>query len=53
MDSQIVFALVAAVVFLGSMGWLVVYSRRQSQKHTMETSIKPKESQSKNRTAQS
>jgi hypothetical protein len=51
MDSQIAFALVAAVVFLGGMCWLVVYSRRQSKKHTMQTSIKPPESQSKNRAA--
>ena len=52
MDSGIVFALVAAVVFLGGIFWLVVYSRKQSQKHTIQTSIKPpQESQSKNRAA--
>ena len=51
MDTGIVFALVMAVLFLGGIFWLVVYSRKQSQKHTMETSIKPQESQSKNRAA--
>jgi hypothetical protein len=51
MDSQIIFALVTAVIFLGSICWLVVYSRKQSQKHTAQRSIKPPESQSKNRAA--
>jgi hypothetical protein len=51
MDTTIVFALVLAVLFLGGIFWLVVYSRKQSQKHTMRTSIKPPESQTKNRAA--
>lgn len=51
MDSGIIFALVAAVVFLGGIFWLVVYARKQSQKYTARTSIKPPESHSKNRAA--
>lgn len=51
MDTGIVFALVMAVVFLGAILWLVVYSRKQSQNHTIRTSIKPPESESKNRAA--
>lgn len=51
MDTGIVFALVVAVAFLGGIFWLVIYSRKQSQKHTIQTSIKPPESQSKNRAA--
>ena len=51
MDTGIVFALVVAAIFLGSIFWLVIYSRKQSQKHTMKTSIKPPESESKNRAA--
>lgn len=51
MDSGVVFALIISVVFLGGIFWLVVYSRKQSQKHTTQTSIKPPESESKNRAA--
>lgn len=51
MDSGIVFALVAAVVFFGGIFWLVIHSRKQHQTHTMKTSIKPPESQSKDRAA--
>jgi uncharacterized membrane protein len=51
MDTGILFALVMAVIFLGGIFWLVVYSRKQSQRHTDRTSIKPPESQSKNRAA--
>ena len=51
MDTTIVLALVLAIVFLGGIFWLVVYSRKQSQKHTKQTSIKPPESQSKRRAA--
>ena len=51
MDNSIVLALVLTIVVLGGIFWLVVYSRKQSQKHTMRTSIKPPESQSKNRAA--
>ena len=51
MDNTIIFTLVVAVIVLGGIFWLVVYSRKQSQKHTMKTSIKPPESKSKNRAA--
>ena len=51
MDTGIVLALVLAVVFFGGIFWLVVHSRRQSQKHTMKTSINPQQSESKNRAA--
>jgi preprotein translocase subunit SecG len=51
MDTGIVFALVMAVLFIGGIFWLVIYSRKQGQKHTMQTSIKPQESQTKNRSA--
>lgn len=51
MDTGIVFALVMAVIFLGGIFWLVVYTRKESRKHTMKTSIKPPESQTKNRAA--
>jgi uncharacterized membrane protein len=51
MDSGIVFALVMAVLFLGGIFWLVVYSRKQSQKHTAQTSIKPPVSEQKDRAA--
>jgi hypothetical protein len=51
MDSGVIFALVLAVVFLGGIFWLVVYSRNRSQKHTMKTSIKPSESRQKDRAA--
>lgn len=53
MDNQIMFALIGAVVLFGSIGWLVVYSRSRSHKHTMQTSIKPPETESKNRPARS
>lgn len=49
MDIGIVFALIMAVLFLGGIFWLVVYSRKQGQRHTMQTSIKPPESETKNR----
>lgn len=45
MDTTIVVALVLAVIVLGGIFWLVVYSRKQGQKHTKQTSIKPPESQ--------
>lgn len=51
MDNSIILALVLTIVVLGGIFWLVVYSRKQSQKHTMRTSIKPPQSQSKNRAA--
>ena len=51
MDTGIVFALVIGVVFFGGIFWLVLYSRKQNQKHSMKTSIKLPESQSKNRAA--
>jgi preprotein translocase subunit YajC len=51
MDTGILFALVIAVLFIGGIFWLVIYSRKQGQKHTMQTSIKPQESQTKNPTA--
>ena len=44
MDATMVLVLVLAIAFLGSMLWLVVHSRKQSQKHTVKTSIKPPES---------
>lgn len=49
MDPTMVLVLVLAVAFLGSMLWLVVHSRKQSQKHTVKTSIKPTESPHKDR----
>ena len=49
MDPTMVLVLVLAVVFLGSMLWLVVHSRKQSQKQTVKTSIKAPESPHKNR----
>jgi hypothetical protein len=48
MDTGVVFALVMAVLFLGGIGWLVVYSRKQDKRHTMQTSIKPQNSETKN-----
>lgn len=48
MDTTIVLTLVLAVVVLAGILWLVIYSRKQSQKHTMRASIKPQESRSKN-----
>ena len=51
MDTGVVFALIMAVLFLGGISWLIVYSRKQSKKHTLQTSIKPRESQSKNHAA--
>jgi uncharacterized membrane protein len=51
MDTGIVFALVLAVLFVGGIFWLVVYSRKQGQKHTTQTSIKSQESETKNRAA--
>jgi hypothetical protein len=51
MDTSIIFPLVVAVFVLAGIFWLVIYSRKQSQKHTVQTSIKPPESQSKNRAA--
>ena len=53
MDNTIALALVLAVVFLGGIFWLIVHSRKQSQKHTARTSIKPPESQSKRSAARS
>lgn len=47
MDITSVVALVVAAVVLGGIFWLAVYSRKQNQKHTKQTSIKPPESQSK------
>ena len=49
MDPTMILVLVLAVVFLGSMLWLVVQSRKQSQKHTVKASIKPPESPHKDR----
>jgi len=49
MDPTMVLVLVLAVVFLGSILWLVVHSRKQSQKHPVKTSIKPPKSQHKDR----
>lgn len=49
MDPTMVLVLVLAVLFLGSMLWLAVRSRKQSQKHTVKKSIKPPESPHKNR----
>lgn len=51
MDTTIVFVLVVSVLVFGGLFWLVMYSRRQGQKHTMPTTIKPPQSQSKNRAA--
>ena len=51
MDTSIMFPLIVAVLVLAGIFWLVIYSRKQSQKHTMKTSIKPPESQRKNRAA--
>ena len=52
MDSAIVFSLVLAVLFLGAIVWLSVYSNIQSKKQKIKTSLKPpQESQSKNRAA--
>lgn len=51
MDSGIIFALVAAVLFLGGIVWLLVYSNKQSRRNTMKTSIKPPESQTKDKAA--
>lgn len=47
MDITSVVALVVVAVVLGGIFWLAVYSRKQNQKHTKQTSIKPPESQSK------
>ena len=49
MDPTMVLVLVLAVVFLGGMLWLVVHSRKQNQKHTVKTSIKPTKSPHKDR----
>ena len=51
MDNTVIFTLVVSVIVLGGIFWLVVYSRKQSQKHTMKTSIKPPESHSKDHAA--
>jgi hypothetical protein len=51
MDSGIVFALVIAVLFLGGICWLVIYSRKQDRKPTIESNIKPPDSQTKNPSA--
>ena len=52
MDSGIIFALVLAMLFVGAIVSLIVYSNKQSKKHTTKTSIKPpQEPQSKNRAA--
>lgn len=47
MDNSIVF-LVVAFLIIGGIFWFVMYTRKQGQKHTMQTSIKPPESQTKN-----
>jgi preprotein translocase subunit SecG len=49
MDNAVIFSLVVAVIFLAGIFWLVVYSRKQSQKHSLQTSIKPPEPPSKKR----
>lgn len=46
MDITSIAALTVAVLFLGGIFCLAVYSRKQNQKHTKQTSIKPTESQS-------
>lgn len=51
MDTGIVFALVLAVLFFGGILWLVIYSRKQGQKHTVKTSIRPRESPPKDKAA--
>ena len=52
MDSAIVFSLILAVLFLGAIVWLSVYSNMQSKKEAMKSRPKPhQESQSKNRAA--
>ncbi len=51
MDSGIIFALVLAVLFFGGVIWLVVHSRKEGQKHRLQTSINPKHSQTKDRAA--
>jgi hypothetical protein len=51
MDSGIIFALVLAGLFLGGIVWLIVYANKQSRTHTIRTSIKPSESQTKDKAA--
>jgi len=51
MDTNIVYFFVTVPLLLGGILWLVVYSRKQSQKHTMRTSIKPPESRTEKLTS--
>lgn len=51
MDTGIVFALVLAALFFGAILWLVIYSRTQGRKHTVQTSIRPRESSPKDKAA--
>jgi len=46
MDISIIYILVAVLV-VGGIFWLVMSSRKQGQKHIMQTSIKPQETREK------
>lgn len=48
MDSEIIFALVIAVLFLGGIIWLIVYARREENKRKKQADSKTPESQRKN-----
>jgi hypothetical protein len=50
MDSQIIFALVIAVLFLGSIVWLIIYARREENKRKKQDT-KDSESERSNRAA--
>jgi hypothetical protein len=52
MDTGIIFAVVLAVLFLGGIAWLVIYSnRRVPQKNLQQTSIKVPETKTPKRAA--
>jgi hypothetical protein len=46
MDTNLLYALIAAPILFAVVAWIVVYSRRQHQKDLRQTSIRSKESRS-------